>query len=387
MLLDAFARTDLVMPAHLPRLRDEVRDFLAAERATGGYARTAAGWDRYDPAFSRKIAARGWIGMTWPQRYGGQERSALDRFVVAEELLAAGAPVRAHWLADRQIGPLLLSAGSEAQKQRFLPRIAAGECYFCVGLSEPDAGPDLTSIRTRADREDGGWVIRGRKVWTSYAHMAHYINVFARTSARQDSDRRAGVTQFIVDLHAPGVTVRPIVNLAQDHDFNEVTFDDVVVSDDAVIGTVGGAWRQVEAELAHERSGAERWLNAYGVLVALVDVMRAETAPARLAELGLLVARLATMHQMSLAIALLLEQGEVPATQAALIKDLGTVLDQDIPAIARRLVPEDARADLPADHPLHAFLKRALLYAPSHPIRGGTREILRGIVARGLGLR
>jgi len=385
--LSEFSLEGLDLPPHLEDLRQEVRAFLAAERASGGYVRDAAGWDRYDGEFSRKVGARGWIGMTWPKVYGGQERSALERYVVSEELIAAGAPVRAHWLADRQFGPLLLNVGTEEQKRTYLPRIAAGECFVCVGMSEPDTGSDLAAIRTRAEKVDGGWRITGRKVWTSYAHRAHAMNLFARTAARSDADRHAGVTQFIVDLTSPGIDIRPIYNLASEHDFNEVVMDDLFVPDENVIGKVGGGWSQISAELAHERSGPERYLNAYGLLVHLLEQAGPDPSERDAEKIGKLVAHLWTIRQMSFSIAGMLERGGVPAVEAALVKDLGNHFDQEIPAVAREIVREDARAVLPSDDRYNAMLDHALLYAPSYTIRGGTTEILRGIIARGLGLR
>jgi acyl-CoA dehydrogenase len=376
------------LPSHLHDLRQEVRGFLATELASGGFAVDPAGWDRYDPAFSRKVATRGWIGMTWPRRYGGHERSSLERYVVTEELLAAGAPVRAHWLADRQIGPLLLSAGTEAQKQEFLPRIAAGTCFVCVGLSEPDSGSDLSSIRTAARKVEGGWRITGRKVWTSYAHRAHLINLFARTAPRDEANRHAGVTQFLIDLDAPGLARRPIRNLADEHDFNEVVLDEVFVPDDRVIGKVGGAWSQVNDELAHERAGSERWMNTMGLLRGLADQLRHPATDRRdLAVVGRLAAHLWTLHRMSLGIAVLLGEGIVPEVEAAMVKDLGTHFDQEVPRRAREVLTEGRRAEWPEGDALEAALEHAVLYAPSTTIRGGTTEILRGIVARGLGLR
>lgn len=386
-MLDKLGFPAAELPPNLSELRDEVRQFLAAERAAGAYVREPAGWDRYDPDFSRKVGARGWIGMTWPRAYGGQGRSSLERYVVTEELLAAGAPVRAHWLADRQIGPLLLSAGSEAQKQKYLPLIAAGECYICVGMSEPDSGSDLASIRTRAVKVDGGWRITGTKVWTSYAHMAHLINVFARTAPRTEQDRHMGVTQFLVELNAPGITINPIINLAGDHDFNEVVFDDVFAADSTVIGAVGNGWKQVSGELAHERSGSERWLNSYGALVHLIDVAGPQPDKQAAEQIGRLVSHIWTLHRMSFSIAGMLNKGMTPDVEAALVKDLGNQFDQDVPEVARQVVPEEVRACLPSDDRFNAMLDRAMLYAPSYPIRGGTREILRGIIAKGLGLR
>jgi len=387
MRLSDFSLEGLELPAHLEALRAEVRAFLAAELACGGYRREASGWDRYDYVFSRKIGAQGWIGMTWPRAYGGREASALERYVVSEELIAAGAPVRAHWLADRQFGPLLLSVGTEAQKRTYLPRIARGECYVCVGMSEPDTGSDLAAIRTRAQQVEGGWRVSGRKVWTSYAHRAHLMNLFARTAERTEENRHGGVTQFIVELDSPGIEIRPIYNLASEHDFNEVLFDDVFIPDANVIGKVGGGWSQISAELAHERSGPERYLNAYGCLVHLIDAAGPTPSDRDAEKIGRLVSHLLTLRQMSFSIAGMIERGHVPAVEAALVKDLGNHFDQDVPAAARDIMTEARRALLPTDDDFNAMLDHALYYAPSYTIRGGTTEILRGIIARGLGLR
>ena len=325
--------------------------------------------------------------MTWPREYGGHARSSLERYVVTEELLAAGAPVRGHWGADRQFGPLLLSVGTEKQKRRYLPRIAAGECFHCVGLSEPDSGSDVASIRTKAVKVDGGWRIEGRKVWTSYAHKAHVMNLFARTSPRTEQDRHAGVTQFLVDMTWPGITVRPIINLAGDHDFNEVVFDGVLVPDDMVLGQVDHAWTQMTGQLAHERSGPERWLGTYGLLVHLIDQVGPEVRQRDAEKIGRLVAYLWTLHRMSFSIAAMLGRGESPDVEAALVKDLGNFYDQEVPGVAREIVPEEVRATLPPDNRFNAMLDRALYYGPAYTIRGGTREILRGTIARALGLR
>src|SRR5580658_3079276 len=266
---------DFAPPPPFPaaeELRREVREFLAIELAERSAAARARSWNGAEPEFSRKMGERGWIGMTWPKSYGGHERSALERYVVLEEMLAAGAPVGSHWVADRQSGPLLLRLGTEKQRREILPRIAAGECYFCIGMSEPDSGSDLASIRTRATKVDGGWEVEGAKIWTSNAHRCHMMILFVRTSPRGE-DRHAGVSQFLVDLASPGITVRPIMNLADEHDFNEVVFQGLYVPDDRVIGAVGNGWRQVTSELAFERSGPERWLSTYSLLKALIDAL------------------------------------------------------------------------------------------------------------------
>jgi acyl-CoA dehydrogenase len=146
----AFRFDPVVLPPACEALRAEVREFLAAETAAGNCRASSDFGGHFDPGFSRKLGAKGWIGMTWPRRYGGGERTTLERYVVTEELLVGGAPVTAHWTADRQSGPLLLRFGTEDQRQRFLPGICRGETYFCIGMSEPDSGSDLASIRSRA---------------------------------------------------------------------------------------------------------------------------------------------------------------------------------------------------------------------------------------------
>jgi len=368
----------------LDALRGEVRGFLDEERARGTLDDPVVRQTRFDPAFSRRLGERGWLGMTWPKRYGGGERTALERHVVTEELLAAGAPVRAHWVADRQSGPLLLRFGTEAQRQAVLPRIAAGELCFCIGMSEPDSGSDLASIRTRATQVEGGWRVTGRKLWTSSAHRADMMILFARTGDRGES-RHEGVSQFLVELRTPGVTVRPVMNMAGHHDFNEVVLDDVFLPDEAVVGTVGNGWNQVTSELVYERSGPDRWLTSYRLLADAVD--RAEEGREADVALGRLTAQLWTLQAMSQGVAGLMQANRQPQVEAAVVKDLGTGFEQEIPEVVRRIVPEARRAALPQGDPFASDLSHTLLNAPSWSIRGGTREVLRGIIARGLGLR
>jgi alkylation response protein AidB-like acyl-CoA dehydrogenase len=307
----------------------------------------------------------------------------MERYAVTEELLAAGAPVAAHWVADRQIGPTLMRFGTEAQRRRFLPGIAAGEVYFGIGMSEPDAGSDLAAVRTKAVRVDGGWELTGTKVWTSGAHHAHAFFALARSAPRDEGNRHAGLSQFIVELDAPGVQIRPIPLLTGAHHFNEVVFDRVVVPDDMVLGEIGAGWRQVTGELAFERSGPERFLSTFPLLTALVGELGRSGGAER--EIGALVTRLWTLRRMSLAIAGALESGEAPDLAAAVVKDLGTRYENEVVDAARLLVavpPDPGAADGFA-----RLLADAVLHAPGFTLRGGTNEVLRGIVARGLGLR
>ena len=368
------------------QLRLEVREFLA--EALAGYPAVARAhhWSVADPEFSRRLGERGWIGMTWPARYGGHERSQLERYVVIEELLAAGAPVAAHWTADRQSGPQLIRYAPDTLAPKIVPGIARGETYFCIGLSESDTGSDLASVRTRATRSRDGWVLDGAKLWTTGAHRAHYMIALARTEPRGDS-RHAGLSQFLVDLKTPGVTIRPIRNQADEHDFNEVSFDGVELPDECLIGQPGEGWAQATTELGFERSGPERYLSGMRLLLEMIDAASAragssDEARARVA-LGRLVAHYATLRQMSLGVAGLLARGDDPALAAAIVKDLGATLEQSLPDVAHELFG----GEMPMGSTLAEVAAYVTRAAPSFSLRGGTREILRGIVARGLGLR
>jgi alkylation response protein AidB-like acyl-CoA dehydrogenase len=369
------------------RVREEVREFLAAELAAGSFERHVDTWlSGVDPAFSRKLGERGWLGMTWPKRYGGHERSAMERYAVTEELLAAGAPVAAHWIADRQSGPNLLRYGTEEQRAAILPRIAAGECFFVIGMSEPDSGSDLASIRTRAERNaDGDWVVNGAKIWTSNAHAAHYAITLVRTAPADPAHRHAGMSQLLVDLSLPGISINPIRILDGGHHFNEVVFDGAVVPGDMLLGTEGNGWQQVTAELAFERSGPERFLSTYPVLAEFGRRAAQSGDLAQLATLGRLSARLLALRQLSLRIAAALDRGELPDIPAALVKDVGTTFEGDVIDEIRRVA--EVAPSLDAADPLARALAEAQLHQPGYTLRGGTNEILRGIVARGLGLR
>jgi alkylation response protein AidB-like acyl-CoA dehydrogenase len=375
----------VTLPPEAIKLRSEVRAFLEAERASGGFTPAVGSMVEADEAFSRKLGTRGWLGMTWPKQYGGHERSSLERYVVVEELLAAGAPALCHWIAERQSGPQILRHGSERAKRTILPEIAAGRCYFAIGMSEPDTGSDLASVRSRAVKCEGGWRITGRKVWTSFAHRAHYIIALVRTSGTADQ-RHFGLTQFIVDMKSPGLSVRPIYNLYGGHDFNEVTFDDVFVPEDMSVGGEGRGWDMVVSELAFERSGPDRFMSTYPLLAEAVSELGPEPERLAAAEVGRLVAHLATLRHMSASIAGMLNDGKSPVTEAALVKDLGTTLEQEIPEVVRRILPVEPRG-ISGENGYADLQQLSQMQCVSYSIRGGTREILRGMIARGLGLR
>ena len=357
------------------RLRDEVRDFLRGQQVT---PHCHSWMSVFDPAFSRAVGERGWIGMTWPARYGGGARPERDRLTVIEELLAAGAPVAAHWFADRQIGPALLRYGSPEQRERYLPAIARGECFFAIGMSEPDSGSDLASIRTAARATGAGWCVSGRKVWTSHAGQAHCLLALVRTSLRDPQQRHAGLSQLIIDLKSPGVSVRPIRSLDGQCHFNEITLDNVEVLQDALLGEEGSGWQQVTAELAHERSGPERFLSTMPLLRELAR----RRAPQHDPQIGSLIAELQTLRVLSAGIADALQAGRAPAREAAMVKDLGARFEAKVVDTARELMEVEPALDSPDD--LTRLLAEAVVHGPGGTLRGGTTEILRGIIARDL---
>lgn len=367
-------------------LRQDVRAFVAQERASGALPPPTRIGLGYSVEMTRKIAARGWIGLTWPKQYGGQERTAIERYVVTEELLAAALPVGAHWVADRQSGPVLLKFGTEEQRMKFLPRIVAGECCFCIGMSEPGSGSDLASLKSRGEKVDGGWKLNGRKIWTTNAHRADYMIALMRTSPG-DGARHAGFSQFIIDMAAPGISISPIISMAGEHDFNEVGFEDVFVPDDALIGREGNGWFQVSAELAYERAGPERWLSSFRLIAELVDVLGPDARESSIEELGRLLSHLLALRQLSLSVASMIQDGKSPNLEAAIVKDLGTRFEQDSVRVVRDIVAAEDLVGNGRAARLKALLIHAQQFAPAFTIRGGTNEVLRGIIAKGIGLR
>ncbi len=382
-LLDNFRLATL--PADKDGFRAEVKSFLTEQLMDMPADQRVRSWLAFDAAFSRRLAQRGWVGVTLPARYGGAELDAYSRFVLVEELLAVGAPVGAHWIADRQSGPLILKYGTEEQKQFYLPKICRAEAFFGIGMSEPNAGSDLASVGTSVRRVDGRWRLNGRKIWTTNGHQCHYAIALVRTSGTT-ADRSKGLSQFVVNLALPGVTVRPITDLSGDAHFSEMFFDDVALEDDALIGTEGQGWEQVTAELAFERSGPERVYSSIVLLDRWIEWLRASgKARDHVATLGRFVAHLATLRHMAITTTSKLVLGESPVVEAALVKDIATEFEQSIPAIIEGALGDDS--GLAIDPQLYRALAYVSQMAPTFSLRGGTREILRGMIARGLGLR
>ena len=382
--LDSLTLTSI--PPEDEALRAPVRAFLAdAMKKVPAHIR-AKSWAGYDTAFSRELGRRGWLGITLPKEYGGGGRSPFARYVLVEEFLNFGAPVGSHWIADRQSGPLILKYGTQAQKNFYLPPICRGESFFCIGMSEPNAGSDLASVKTRATQTAIGWTLNGQKIWTTNAQACEYMIALVRTSG-DAQDRQKGLSQVIVDLSLPGVTVRPITDLSGDSFFCEVFFDNVQLASDALIGDEGKGWEQVTAELAFERSGPERLFSSIVLFDEWLAFIRTEAGrtPESVRLAGKIFSQLAPLRAMSVAVTEKLARGMSPIVEAALVKDLGTGVEQFIPsAIADDLFSRDVQ-NAPLE--LLQTLNYVTQVAPSYSLRGGTRDILRGMIARGLGLR
>lgn len=369
--------------------RQDIRAFLEQE-CPEPPAIPEDGWIvGFDKAFSQKLGARGWIGLTWPQEYGGQGRSYLDRLILTEELLRHGAPVAAHWIGDRQMGPSILRYGTPEQKATLLPGIIAGDLVFCIGMSEPGAGSDLAGLQTRAVPDGDDYILSGQKIWTSFAHLADYCYLVARTNP--DVPKHKGISEFIVDMRTPGITVKPIVDMTGAHHFNEVFFEQVRLPKSALVGEQDRGWYQIAAQLDYERSGIERLMSNYPLWQAICDYVketglnRRETIRQRLAQLHIEF----TMGKFLVyKVAWWLSQGMVPNAAAAAAKAFCTEYEQRLAQTANELLGSYGQLLPGSPHArLGGRTARAYLYAPAYTIQGGTSTILRNIVAmRGLGL-
>lgn len=369
------------------RVRDDIRAFLADALPPPGPI-LEDGWiSGFAPEFSRRMGAAGWIGMTWPHEYGGGGRSYVERAIVTEECLRAGAPTAAHWTGDRQIGPSLLAHGTEEQKREILPRIVRGELVFCLGMSEPGAGSDLAALATRAIDDGDAFVVEGQKVWTSLASHADYCYLVARTDP--EAPRHRGISELLVDMTLPGISVRPLVDMTGEHHFNEVFFEHVRVPKRWLIGEQNRGWFQIASQLDYERAGMERLLSYAPLFRDLEAHLRASgrTAdPLVRQQLARFHGELAVGRLLLYRIAWKLSQGIAPTADTALAKLYGTELEQRLAAFAGEMLADEGLIGA-GGSALATRVARAVLGAPGLTIRGGTVEILRNIVAqRGLGL-
>ncbi|MGB5757329.1 MAG: acyl-CoA dehydrogenase family protein [Acidimicrobiales bacterium] len=376
-----FAPTELT--ADELRLQADVRAFLAAELPPGSYERALGMGAGKDKEFSKKLAAKGWLGMALPKKYGGHDRTAVDRFVVVEELLRHGAPVGYHWVADRQTGSIINRFGTEEQRERFLPPICRGELGFSIGMSEPDSGSDLASVSTRATRAEGGWLLNGTKVWTSGAHENDWFVVLCRTAPLEDGNKHQGLSQLLVDLKSPGLEINGIPFLNGEAGFNEVVMNDVFVPDELVLGELGMGWAQNTSELAYERGGPDRWLSTYGIVEEFLRVNAGTPLGERALEmLGWATSRWWGLRNLSLTVARMIDDGQAPSVESSLVKEMGTRFEQDV--LQRVLDLVDLEPSPEAASLFERLVAAAVLTGPSFTIRGGTIEILRSVASKGL---
>jgi alkylation response protein AidB-like acyl-CoA dehydrogenase len=362
---------DFDWPDDLRELQAEAEDVAAKAVAT--YGVHDDGWiNGYSREFSRELGRRGWIGMTWPTADGGHGRSPIERFIVTEALIKAGAPIAGSWFADRQMGPSIVAYGTEDQKQKFLPGILSGDSGWCIGMSEPDAGSDLASLGTRATLDGDEYVIDGQKIWTSFAKSADYCYLICRTST--DGPKHAGLSEIIVPMASPGITVNPIQDMTTNRHFCEVFFDDVRVPAANLVGQEGGSFKQTMRQLEHERGGIDRLLSNHALY--LDAKAGADTSdPLVRQEIG----RLETGYQLGRLLVLRETLKQAPPSFSAATKTFCTEHEQRVAAFAARVVGADAL--------LWGRMARGVCYSPAYTIMGGTSNVLRNIIGeRVLGL-
>ena len=331
----------------------------------------------HDPEFSRELGRRGWLGMTWPIEAGGGGRPGIERLIVVEQLISTGAPLAMSWFADRQMGPTILQFGTPEQRKEHLPRILDGSTCWAIGMSEPDAGSNVAGIRTRAVREGGVFKVTGQKIWTSGAAYADFIYLICRTDP--DAPAHAGLSELIVDLHSPGITIVPIEDMTGSRHFCEVYFEDVEVPVENLVGELNGSFRQVMRQLEHERGGIDRLVSNK----CLFDAVRplADTRDPRVRqelaaiETGYRIGRLLVVREVL---------GQAPKQFSAATKAFCTEFEQRVAWFCASTLGAHAMLAEPG---LPARVTRALGYATAYTIMGGTSQILRNIIGeRVLGL-
>ncbi|MGI9578607.1 MAG: acyl-CoA dehydrogenase family protein [Microthrixaceae bacterium] len=322
--------------------------------------------------FSVELARRGWLGMTWPTEWGGHGRSPLERFVVVEELISAGAPIATSWFADRQIGPTLLQFGNDEQRRRWLPEIIAGTSAWSIGMSEPDAGSDVSAIRTRAVRNGDTWVLDGAKVWTSGAAAADWCYLIARTDP--DAPPHKGLSEFVVDMASTGIEVRRIRDATGNDHFCEVLLDGVEVPAANLVGAQNGSFQQVMRQMEHERGGIDRLVSNRRLYLDARDRADAEAPLVRQQ-----IAKIESLYTLGRHMVLREVLGQAPKGWSAVTKTLCTEFEQDVAAFCATVAGPDAL--------VWNRFSRGLCYAPAYTLMGGTTQVLRNIIGeRMLGL-
>ena len=362
---------DFAWPPELEKLRREAEE--VALRVTADLPVKEDSWiNGHDREFSRELGERGWLGMTWPVEYGGGGRSPLERFVVFETLIAHGAPVGATWFCDRQMGPSILTFGTEDQRRRFLPDMLSGDAAWCIGMSEPDSGSDLASLRTRAVLDGDEFVVNGQKVWSSGAATADWCYLICRTDPSKKAHE--GLSELIVDMRSPGIEVRPIVDMIGSSHFCEVLFDDVRVPRANLVGEMNGSWKQTMRQLEHERGGIDRLVSNRALYAD--SLPRADRSDPLVRQE---IAAIESFYRIGRLLVLREVLGQAPRSFSAATKAACTAFEQRVAQFCARVWGPEAM--------LWNRASRNVAYAPAYTIQGGTNDILKNIVGeRVLGL-
>jgi alkylation response protein AidB-like acyl-CoA dehydrogenase len=372
------------------KFRLEVQGFLEEEIRKGHWEPACDAWIQgFDPEFTKRVAQRGWIGLTWPREYGGQGRSHMDRLILTEEMLRYGAPAACHWFADRQVGGAILSFGSEELKREFLPRIASGEAYVGLGMSEPGAGSDLASLQTRAVEDGDYYVINGQKTWTSCAYFAHYFDVYARTDP--DAPKHRGISEFIVDAKLPGLSRIPMTDVTGTEAWSDLFFDNVRVHKRYLIGEKNRGFYQVLHQLDYERSGMERIMGNYPLFEAIVRFARESglsRQPVIRAKLAQLQIEFEVGRLLGYRVTSVMEEGRTPNWESSMSKAYSTEFEKRLANVAMEILGPYGQL-MPGSRlvALGGMAPHSYLGSKGYSLQAGTTEILKNVLAtRGLGL-
>ena len=362
---------DFAWTAEQQALREQARE--VACRAVERFGRHNDSWiNGFSKEFAKELAALGWIGLTWPTEFGGQGRPPVDRLIIGEELIMAGAPIAAMWFADRQMGPSLIAYGRPDQQQAFLPGILSGDTTWCIGMSEPNAGSDLASLVTSAVRDGDEFVINGQKIWTSFGAVADYVYLICRTS--NEGPPHEGISEIIVPMTTPGIEIRPITDMTTNRHFCEVFFTDVRVPVTNLVGVEGAAFKQTMRQLEHERGGIDRLVSNHALYRMALEradladpLVRQEVAAI---ETGYRVGRILVAREVL---------GQAPKGFSAATKCFCTEHEWRVAEFVARVFGAEATVWNDVVH--------GLLYAPGYTIMGGTSNVMRNILGeRVLGL-
>ncbi|MDE2670751.1 MAG: acyl-CoA dehydrogenase family protein [Chloroflexota bacterium] len=376
--------------------RDEVRQFIAdelpseeerQERALrGGFETVQEEYD-YTMGFQKKLADRDWLAMAWPEEYGGGGASHMRQLVYNEEMSYAGAPVMNMGIS--WVGPSLMLYGTEEQKQKYIPPITSADQWWCTLYSEPGAGSDLAALQTSAIRDGDDYVINGQKIWTSGGHLADWGWLAARTDP--DAPKHKGISLLMLDMKSPGISVRPLVNIADQHAFNEVFFEDVRVPVEQRVGEENRGWYHLAVALDFERSGIAAYSGGRRNIERLTDIATehprlVENRPGVRYELADRMVEVNVGTFLAYRVATMQAQGLLPNHEASASKLFGSELGQRISRTGMHLLGMSGQLRGDSSR-FDVDQAQAYLYSVSGTIAAGTSEIQRNIMAtRGLGL-